>query len=415
MKKKVGVIVEGYSCSEQLYELISLSQKAKNYQVTHLIINQYDEKSYNITNKVLSLYKIKGLRYIISAILFRIIFEVEKFLFLPRATREKFFKKSDLRDFGLNELFVTPILSESKIIYRYNNDDITAIKASDLDLLIRAGNGILKGGILEICSEGIVSFHHGNNNLNRGGPPGFWEVLLRQPSTGFIIQRLTAELDGGNVLFRGAIPTKFNYIANLVALQRTANRYLVKVIDNIFSEKLKISTEERLPYSYPLYNKPRIREQLSYVLKTALLVSDKVINRLLNRRFRWGVAYHFTNNWRDAVLWKSIRIKNPKNRFLADPFIMKKQGEHYCFLEDYDYSLERGRIAVYKINEEGYTDLGVAIDEKFHLSYPFLFQYNDELYMCPETHENRDIRIYKCVKSVKCEWLFFMSLVTIIS
>ena len=67
----------------------------------------------------------------------------------------------------------------------------------------------LKGEILNICRLGIISFHHGDNNFNRGGPPGFWEVFNREPSTGFIIQRLTEEIDGGDVIFKGKITTSY--------------------------------------------------------------------------------------------------------------------------------------------------------------------------------------------------------------
>ena len=30
------------------------------------------------------------------------------------------------------------------------------------------------------------------------------------------------------------------------------------------------------------------------------------------------------------------------------------------------------------------------------LSYPYLFKYDTKLYMCPETSQNNDIRIYEC-------------------
>ena len=42
--------------------------------------------------------------------------------------------------------------------------------------------------------------------------------------------------------------------------------------------------------------------------------------------------------------------------------------------------------------------IGVAVEESFHLSFPYLFEYRGELYMCPESSANRDIRIYKCVE-----------------
>ena len=58
---------------------------------------------------------------------------------------------------------------------------------------------------------GIFSFHHGDNDFYRGGPPGFWEVYNQEPSTGFIIQRINEVLDNGDVIFKGNIPTSFFY------------------------------------------------------------------------------------------------------------------------------------------------------------------------------------------------------------
>ena len=45
--------------------------------------------------------------------------------------------------------------------------DIDNIKFLNLDLLIRAGSGILKGDILNVCKNGIISFHHGDNDIYR--------------------------------------------------------------------------------------------------------------------------------------------------------------------------------------------------------------------------------------------------------
>ena len=63
-------------------------------------------------------------------------------------------------------------------------------------------SGILKGEILKLTKFGVISFHHGDNRFYRGGPSGFWEVFNNELSSGFIIQRLNDELDGGMVLFR---------------------------------------------------------------------------------------------------------------------------------------------------------------------------------------------------------------------
>ena len=119
----------------------------------------------------------------------------------------------------------------------------------NLDLLIRAGGGILKGEILTVCPKGVISFHHADNEVNRGGPPGFWEVYERNPRTGFIIQKLTNELDGGDVLYKGYIQTSWFYSLNLVRLYEVANPFLNKVINDITSTNPKLVLQKKVPFS----------------------------------------------------------------------------------------------------------------------------------------------------------------------
>ena len=63
--------------------------------------------------------------------------------------------------------------SKSGFVLRYSEEDLELISSKNLDMLVRGCGAILRGRILEICKYGIISFHHGNNDLFRGGPPGF--------------------------------------------------------------------------------------------------------------------------------------------------------------------------------------------------------------------------------------------------
>jgi len=138
-------------------------------------------------------------------------------------------------------------------------------------------------------------------------------------------------------------------------------------------------------------------------------LSAKLSRKIQGKAYRWGVAYQFSDNWNDVSLRHSKRIPNPKNRFLADPFVVKRDSAHVCFVEDYDYSTRKGSISAYRISPSGYEGLGVVLTEKFHLSYPFIFNYENELYMCPETHQKREIRIYKC-REFPHKWEFHKTL-----
>ena len=94
------------------------------------------------------------------------------------------------------------LLYQKKELFRYNEKDLQKIKSLNFNLLIRGGTGILKGEILKICKNGIISFHHGDNEFYRGSPPGFWEIINKEIRTGFIIQRLSEELDNGECCLR---------------------------------------------------------------------------------------------------------------------------------------------------------------------------------------------------------------------
>ena len=114
----------------------------------------------------------------------------------------------NIQDFSLNKVNLNCDLSQSKIIIRYDDKEISKIKGLELDLIIKVNTqGIFKGKILKVSKLGIISIHNGDNRWNRGGPGGFWEVYHKKPSTGFIIQKLNDELDGGDVIYRGEFST----------------------------------------------------------------------------------------------------------------------------------------------------------------------------------------------------------------
>ena len=102
---------------------------------------------------------------------------------------------------------MNPIISKSGYVYRYSQKDLDLIKNNEFDLIIRGGSGILKGDVLSISKFGIISFHHADNRINRGGPWDFGKYIL-ESKTGFIIQKLNEVLDGGHVLLRGFFPTQ---------------------------------------------------------------------------------------------------------------------------------------------------------------------------------------------------------------
>ena len=397
MKQKVGLLIDSLQISKQLKDFIDLSQKSNNYEVTTLIINDEETHSGGPQKKIFEYFRRRGFSKFLNKIFFIILSKLEKRIITRKLIFRSFYDRYELSENDYEVIKVSPAISKSGLSYSYDDSDIEKIKIANIKLLVRGGRGILKGKILTCCSGGIISFHHGDNDVNRGGPAGFWEVYKKQPRTGFTIQRLNEELDGGDVLYKGYIRTSWFYSLNKAKLYEISNSFLHKIIEEITSQTPVLNIYPKKPYDKELYTVPNIIQTLNYLLKTVSIYLQKKISRFFGRRTRWSVAYQFTNHWLKPELSHSIKIQNPKNRFLADPFLIYRNEKHYCFVEDFDYSKEKGCISVYEIYKEGYTKLGNALVEDFHLAYPFLFEYKGELYMCPDTNTENDIRLYRCV------------------
>ncbi|MGL5892589.1 MAG: hypothetical protein ACRC3B_22040, partial [Bacteroidia bacterium] len=89
----------------------------------------------------------------------------------------------------------------------FPEETITRIREAKADVILRFGFYIIRGEILTAARYGVWSYHHGDEQQFRGGPPGFWEMVRGVPVTGAILQRLTEKLDSGIVLRKGFFPT----------------------------------------------------------------------------------------------------------------------------------------------------------------------------------------------------------------
>lgn len=396
---RVAIIVDDAPQSSTCHALLERSKKAKNYSIEFLVVQEKPTKvnSSSFASRVARNLRQHGLKGLTEKIGFHLIEKVEKFRALHEQKFHDLYSSHGLDEVEIEKIYVRPLISKSGFVYRYSEDDIQKITSRNPDVLIRCGSGILRGQILEAARFGILSFHHANNEVNRGTPPGFWEVFNREPSTGFIIQRLSSELDGGDVLFRGSIPTSAPYVLNATRLYLTSTVFMHNLLERIGETGALPEVHRKAPYAYPLYKTPALGDQIKYVSKKLAHSGNALIDTVRGKVLRWGVAYQFVDDWRSAVLWRSTVIKNPPNRYLADPFVLHKNGSHVCFVEDFNYSTKTGHITAFEIGRDGYKELGCALKEDFHLSYPFVFEESSDLYMCPESQAAGEIRLYKCV------------------
>ncbi|MXV44477.1 hypothetical protein GS501_05370 [Saccharibacter sp. 17.LH.SD] len=85
-------------------------------------------------------------------------------------------------------------------------------------------------------------------------------------------------------------------------------------------------------------------------------------------------------------------------RFLADPFGLWRDEKLYIFAELYDYRTAKGEIEVF-IYDRFFQLLErkTVLKEKWHLSYPYVFEHQGEVYMLPEGYKSGRLSLYRAV------------------
>lgn len=302
-------------------------------------------------------------------------------------------------------LEVTP--QTTKFSDRLREEDLAVIRAHDLDLMLRLGFRILRGGVLEAARYGVWSYHHGDNRVNRGGPAGFWEVMEGHKETGAVLQILSEDLDNGLVLDRTLSATHpLSVRHNRNELYWKTSQLLPRQLQRLqregpagYFDRVRRENEPLQLYDRRLYTTQDLSNaQMAGYL--ARLQSKRLRNQLRQRLYRdqWHLRYQFSTQPATS-LWRMKTLTPPPDRFWADPHILVHEGEHYLFCEEFLYEPWKGRVACMKLGRDG--ALGppqVALELPSHLSYPFVFTWQGRHYMVPETASQRRVDLYECTR-----------------
>lgn len=197
-------------------------------------------------------------------------------------------------------------------------------------------------------------------SLNRGVERTLWKVA------DFVAQRVQELLQAGATAF----------------FSHAAERYATGVMPELAS----LSAEPRLMLLAQVY----AQYPLNFV--------RKVYNHWFYHEQWVLLARDASGLGQDCCLLEQFRKwMPPRDRFWADPFLISHAGQQYVFFEELLYSRGIGHLACMRLNADGsHAEPVTVLERPYHLSYPFIFQYQGQYYLIPETAANQTIEIYRC-------------------
>jgi len=142
---------------------------------------------------------------------------------------------------------------------------------------------------------------------------------------------------------------------------------------------------------------PSLREYL-------LLRARLRLQRLIAHEGHWRIGWRLLaspsdamshNGWPAGANWTWLR--DDRRRYYADPFLFAYEGVMHVFCEEFPYATRKGVISWFPLDGCGRLAKPprVVLEASCHLSYPFVFRHEGEIWMMPEASSSRSLALYR--------------------
>jgi hypothetical protein len=388
---RIGLLLDGPSLANWQLQIVKQLQASDRVKVVAAIINQTPPKP--TKSFLLHLWQMR------AKLIWKLHESIDKKLFKVQVDASTRHSIAELLS-QIEVVYVTP--KKTKYCDYLLAIDFEKIKSLKLDVSIRFGFRIIKGEFLNIAKFGIWSFHHADNRVNRGGPPGYWELFSGIGTTGITLQILNADLDGGLVLSRSICGNQG------ISITRNRNNIFLRSVPMML-EKLSqlhdLGWEKFVAqhqggnvdvYSAPLYqtpdNFPALRN-LIYSLKRGF----RATYRRLLYKHQWTILIGEQPAGKNS-LRKFKALTPPAYEYWADPFLVERNGRLRIFFEAVPFDTYKGYIAAIEYADGTWKNFQKVMAPNHHLSFPFLFDFDGRLLMVPESISQSHLQFFECVE-----------------
>jgi hypothetical protein len=160
-----------------------------------------------------------------------------------------------------------------------------------------------------------------------------------------------------------------------------------------------------LPAARPPAAKRRAPSNPALAARSALVWPRVLLTRLLFRR-PWSVRVRRREQVPTAGWSREQRlVRFERGRLYADPFLFEHEGRHHLFCEEVPPGQGRAVISHTELHADGSVAEAprCVLSRPYHLSYPFVFAREGEVFMIPESSAAERVELYRAVE-FPLEW-----------
>jgi len=282
---------------------------------------------------------------------------------------------------------------------RAREADVDRVRAEGLDVILDLTSGPPPLGLVEAARLGVWRFRFGEPEEEGREPGCFWEVDRGEPVTSVALLRMTG-LYQGVVLYRGVFRThRWSFVRNLDAVCPAMAEWPARLLTRLGHGDRRLPDDAiRVPPTRPRY--PGILRLVRLAATaTGRLVLMQLRSLFLVEQWNVGVVDTPIHRFLDGRGPARVRwLPQPgRDQFLADPFGVRREGRLSVVMEEWDHRRRTARIVAVEMDEHaGFSEPTIAMEPPFHVSYPYLVEWDGDLYCIPETGRLGRVDVYRC-------------------
>jgi hypothetical protein len=292
---------------------------------------------------------------------------------------------------------------------RLTDPGLADIRREALDVVLALGADTWTGEILSAARFGIWFYSWGGHQPGCGDAGLFWAVNEERPMTSCGLIILGEPAAASRVIGRLEVPahprslhlTRRKAYAGAVSMTLRCLRQFQRYGVDDVSERALDAVPDWSGAETLRRGAPTNTQLMRFLSRLAL--------RWL--RFRW--QYRHGEWWFLALRRRPLAfladggesdrltgfapLPAVPGHSYADPFLLEEDGAVHLFFEDLDKRRGKGVISHSQLAADGtLSEPRPVLERPYHLSYPFVFRWEGQIYMLPETGHNRTIELYCC-------------------
>jgi len=309
----------------------------------------------------------------------------------------------------VNNDLVKNLACQSICFEQSNHEEILSvsnleeIRKLNLDLILSLQSKILTGKILDVTRFGVFGICFGEYFLTPKKLLGFREVNSKEPVVKISIIKFQNDFLKAKVIRSGYYNRhKASFVSTNWKMLSSFNSLLIKSLKDIESNDY----DDKYISLEPRYFSIGLLDLSSYLFGFYKHLFNGILRKYHERRgvrFKYWTLFFSSGNFLETNYKEIKPVQLPLNEYWADPFLFEYKDESYVFFENYGFESGLGKISCAKIDNSKLVNISDVLDLDYHLSYPFIFEDNGDVFMVPETSQNRRLEIYKCT-SFPLKW-----------